>query len=231
MKYYVIAGEASGDLHGARLIKALQQKDPAATFRIWGGDKMAQTGAQLVKHIKNLAFMGFIEVLKHLPTILKNIRFCKEDILAFRPDALILIDYPGFNLRIAEWAKKQGFKVIYYISPQVWAWKENRVKTIKQYVDLMLVILPFEVDFYKSWNYNVHYVGHPLVENIAAYKASHPSINTKTIALLPGSRLMEVRKHLPIMLKAIETFQKDYHIEIAQSPTLDSSVYSELIKN
>src|ERR1700748_139391 len=155
MKYYIIAGEASGDLHGSNLIKELKKIDASANIRCWGGDLMQQAGAHLVKHYRDLAFMGFAEVVKNLGTILKNLKFCKEDILQFKPDALILIDYPGFNLRIAKWAKSQGLKVIYYISPQVWAWKENRVKLIKKCVDKMLVILPFEKDFYKKWNYEV----------------------------------------------------------------------------
>jgi lipid-A-disaccharide synthase len=169
MQYYIIAGEASGDLHGSNLIKELRKLDAAANIRCWGGDKMEAAGATLVKHYRDLAFMGFIEVIKNLRTIFKNIDFCKKDILDNKPDVLILIDYPGFNLRIAKWAKRQGLKVIYYISPQVWAWKENRVKGIKESVDKMLVILPFEKDFYKKWNYEVEYVGHPLVEVIEEF--------------------------------------------------------------
>ncbi len=163
MRYYIIAGEASGDLHGSNLIKELKKRDRAATIRCWGGDLMQQAGAELVKHYRELAFMGFTEVIKNLPTILGNLRFCKEDILLFKPDALILIDYPGFNLRIAEWAKQQGFTIIYYISPQVWAWKEGRVRKMKQHIDKMLVILPFEKDYFRDkWNWEVEYVGHPL---------------------------------------------------------------------
>src|SRR4029079_12050486 len=164
MKYYIIAGEASGDLHGSNLIKELKKLDDAAEVRCWGGDKMEAAGGTLVKHYKDLAFMGFSEVLKNLPTIFRNLSFCKQDILQYKPDAIILIDYPGFNLRIAKWAKQNNFKVIYYISPQVWAWKESRVKLIKKFVDKMLVILPFEKQFYKKWGYDVEYVGHPLVE-------------------------------------------------------------------
>ena len=170
MKYYIIAGEASGDLHGSNLIREMKKNDPAADIRCWGGDKMEAAGAKLVKHYRDLAFMGFTEVIKNLPTILKNLRFCKEDILAFKPDAIILVDYPGFNLRIAKWSKEKGFRIIYYISPQVWAWKENRVNTIRQCVDKMLVILPFEKEFYKKWDYEVEYVGHPLVEVVEEYK-------------------------------------------------------------
>jgi len=171
MKYYLISGEASGDLHGSNLIKQLLHLDANATMRCWGGDLMQQAGATLVKHYRDLAFMGFAEVVKNLPTILKNISFCKKDILAFKPDVLILIDYPGFNLRIAEWAKQQGIKVVYYISPQVWAWKANRVKKMKQCIDKMLVILPFEKTYFKDvWQWDVEYVGHPLVEVICEYK-------------------------------------------------------------
>lgn len=171
MKYYLISGEASGDLHGSNLIKELQKEDANADIRCWGGDLMAAARGTLVKHYKDLAFMGFVEVIKNLPTILRNIKFCKEDIAAYQPDVLVLIDYPGFNLRIAEWAHKQGYKVVYYISPQVWAWKENRVKQMKQCIDLMLCILPFEKDYYKTkWNWEVEYVGHPLVEVVEKKK-------------------------------------------------------------
>jgi lipid-A-disaccharide synthase len=166
MRYYIIAGEASGDLHGSNLIKEMRKLDPQAIIRCWGGDMMQEAGAELVKHYRELAFMGFAEVVKNLPTIFQNIAFCKEDIKLFRPDAIIFIDYPGFNLRIAKWAKQQRYKTIYYISPQVWAWKENRVKLIKECIDKMLVILPFEKEFYKKWEYEVEYVGHPLVEVI-----------------------------------------------------------------
>lgn len=171
MKYYLIAGEASGDLHGSNLITQIRNQDPSADIRCWGGDLMATAGATLVKHYKDLAFMGFVEVIKNLPIILRNIKFCKEDIAAYQPDVLVLIDYPGFNLRIAKWAHKQGYKVVYYISPQVWAWKENRVKQMKQCIDLMLCILPFEKDYYKTkWNWDVEYVGHPLVEVVERKK-------------------------------------------------------------
>jgi lipid-A-disaccharide synthase len=171
LSYYIIAGEASGDLHGSNLIRELHKVDGSAEIRAWGGDKMEAAGAKLVKHYRDLAFMGFVEVIKHLPTILRNLKFCKEDILAFRPDVLVLIDYPGFNLRIAEWAKDQDIKVCYYISPQVWAWKEGRVKKIRQIVDKMLVILPFEVPFYEKWKFGVEFVGHPLVDVVAEERA------------------------------------------------------------
>ncbi|MFC4232494.1 lipid-A-disaccharide synthase [Parasediminibacterium paludis] len=172
MKYYLISGEASGDLHGSNLIKQLLLLDSKAIMRCWGGNLMQEAGATLVKHYRDLAFMGFAEVVKNLPTILKNIRFCKKDVLAFQPDVLILIDYPGFNLRIATWAKQQGIKVVYYISPQVWAWKANRVKKMKQCIDKMLVILPFEKTYFKDvWQWDVEYVGHPLVEVINSFKS------------------------------------------------------------
>src|SRR5688500_4951777 len=210
MKYYIIAGEASGDLHGSNLIKELRKQDPSAAVRCWGGDKMEQAGAELVKHYRHLAYMGFWEVAKNLGTILSNLRFCKQDILQFKPDVLILIDYPGFNLRIAKWAKQQGLRIIYYISPQVWAWKENRVKMMKECIDKMLVILPFEKDYFKNkWNWEVEYVGHPLVEVVEKYRVRSLESgvrdsplptpdsrlltpDSRLIALLPGSRKQEI---------------------------------------
>ncbi len=171
MKYYIIAGEASGDLHGSNLIRELKRLDNAAQIRCWGGDKMQEAGGELVKHYRDLAFMGFTEVLLNLRTILRNLKFCKQDILQFKPDVLILIDYPGFNLRISKWAKENGLRVVFYISPQVWAWKEGRVKSMKQTIDKMLVILPFEKEYFRNkWNWDVEYVGHPLVEVIERYK-------------------------------------------------------------
>ncbi len=231
MKYYLIAGEASGDLHGSNLIKQLLQKDASADIRCWGGDLMQAAGATLVKHYRDLAFMGFAEVVMNLPTILGNIRFCKQDILAYRPDVLVLIDYPGFNLRIAHWAKKQGFKVVYYISPQVWAWKENRVKKMKQSIDKMLCILPFEKDYYRTkWNWAVDYVGHPLVEVVnraIASRGGHSS-EKKIIALLPGSRKQEISKKLPIMLEVAAHFP-DYQFVVAQAPGQDESFYAPFL--
>ncbi|MEP7236349.1 MAG: lipid-A-disaccharide synthase [Ferruginibacter sp.] len=234
MKYYIISGEASGDLHGSNLIKELKKKDADADIRCWGGDKMEAAGATLVKHYKELAFMGFLEVIKNLSTILKNIKFCKADILQYQPTTLILIDYPGFNLRIAKWAKEQGIKVIYYISPQVWAWKENRVKLIKTCVDKMLVILPFEKEFYAKWNYEVEYVGHPLVEVIDEFLNNEQGTRNieqgskKTIALLPGSRQQEILKKLPIMLEVAKHFP-DYQFVVAKAPGLDDSFYAGLL--
>ncbi|HEY4287254.1 MAG TPA: lipid-A-disaccharide synthase [Puia sp.] len=258
MKYYIIAGEASGDLHGSNLIKQLKKQDPSTDIRCWGGDLMQQAGGHLVKHYKDLAYMGFIEVLMNLRTIFRNMDFCKADILAYAPDALILIDYPGFNLRIAKWARRQGLRIIYYISPQVWAWKENRVKQIRADVDKMLVILPFEKEFYRKWNYEVEYVGHPLVEVIDAAKAAasadggkslapagangavpnnqSPSLNHPTpipstkpiIALLPGSRKQEILKKLPIMLETSRSFP-DHQFVVAQAPGQDPSFYKDLL--
>jgi len=232
MRYYIIAGEASGDLHGSNLIKALRAKDANAEIRAWGGDKMEAAGAILVKHIRDLAFMGFVEVLKHLGTILDNISFCKKDILQYRPDVIIFIDYPGFNMRIAEWAKKQGFKTVYYISPTVWAWKENRVKKIKRDVDLMMVILPFEVDFYKSrWQHDVVYVGHPLIE-VIQHEKDVPPIQLDTskpiIAVLPGSRKQEILTKLPVMMQMVQHFPQ-YTFVVAKAPSLPDELYTSII--
>lgn len=232
MRYYIIAGEASGDLHGSNLIKEIKKLDPGAVIRCWGGDLMQQAGAELVKHYRELAFMGFLEVIKNLPAILRNIKFCKADIVSFKPDTLILIDYPGFNLRIAEWAHLKGFKIVYYISPQVWAWKENRVKKIKKSVDRMLVILPFEKSFYQKWNYAAEYVGHPLVEVIEKEKARGPGIalsDKPVIALLPGSRQQEILKKLPVMLQ-VAAFFPDYQFIVARAPGQENSFYDSLLQ-
>ena len=235
MKYYIIAGEASGDLHGSNLITELKKQDPQAEIRCWGGDLMAAAGGKLVKHYKDLAIMGFAEVLMNLRTIFRNLDFAKKDILAFHPDALILIDYPGMNMRIAKWAHEQrAFPIIYYISPQVWAWKEGRVKQIREHVDKMLVILPFEKEFYKKWQFEVEYVGHPLVEVVdgvrarAATKPAHSQFTKPVIALLPGSRKQEILKKLPVMLQA-SNFFPDYQFVVAQAPGLDAAFYSALL--
>ncbi len=231
MRYYLIAGEASGDLHGSNLIKAIHRRDANADIRCWGGDRMEAAGATLVKHYRELSFMGFVEVITHLPVILKNIDFCKQDIAAYKPDILVLIDYPGFNMRIAAWAKQQGFKIAWYISPQVWAWKENRVKKIKRDVDKMLVILPFEADFYKKWNYEATYVGHPLIEVVNAEKLLPVSLPISTrpiIALLPGSRAQEIKLKLPIMLQMVRYFP-NYDFVIAQAPSQPDSLYREIL--
>ncbi len=232
MRYYIIAGEASGDLHGSNLIKELRELDGDAAIRAWGGDKMEEAGAKVVKHYRDLAFMGFVEVLKHLPTILRNLRFCKEDILAFRPDVLVLIDYPGFNLRIAEWAKEHDIRVCYYISPQVWAWKEGRVKKIRQIVHKMLVILPFEVPFYEGWKYAVDFVGHPLVDVVAeesAKPAPAPLSSKPILALLPGSRAMEIRQKLPVMLAAASHFPECQAV-VAGAPAQPDALYEDLMQ-
>ena len=234
MKYYIISGEASGDLHGSNLIKELHKQDASATICCWGGDLMQAAGATLVKHYRELAFMGFVEVIKNLPTIFRNIKFCKEDILTFKPDVVVLIDYPGFNLRIAEWGKQQGFKIVYYISPQVWAWKENRVKKMKLYIDKMLVILPFEKDYYKhKWNWDVEYVGHPLVEVVEESRksvvGSRELSKEKIIALLPGSRKQEIAKKLPIMLAVAKSFP-DYQFIVAKAPGQEDDFYTPFLE-
>jgi lipid-A-disaccharide synthase len=233
LKFYIIAGEASGDLHGSNLIAALKQQKPTAHFRCWGGDKMQAAGGHIVKHYRDLAFMGFVEVLMNLKTILRNIRFCKQDILANRPDVLILIDYPGFNLRIAKWAKAQGIKVVYYIAPQVWAWKENRVHSMKKCIDKMLVILPFEKKYFQEkWNWPVEYVGHPLVEEIERHKAKgigQRLAEKEIIALLPGSRKQEILKKLPIMLSVSNQFP-NYQFIVAKAPGVEESFYDTLLQ-
>jgi lipid-A-disaccharide synthase len=232
MKFYIIAGEASGDLHGGNLIKELVKQQPATTIRCWGGDKMRAAGGELVKHYRELAFMGFVEVVKNLGTILKNLSFCKKDIEAYKPDALILIDYPGFNLRIAKWAKEQGMKVIYYISPQVWAWKEGRVKMMRQSIDKMLVILPFEKDYYeKKWNWEVEYVGHPLVEVVRSYESGiriQSLSDSPIVALLPGSRKQEIKVKLPVMLEVSKSFPKHQFI-VAKAPGVEEFFYDKML--
>src|SRR6266496_6784410 len=239
MKYYIIAGEASGDLHGSNLIKELKNLDQAADIRCWGGDLMQQAGGNLVKHYRDLAFMGFAEVVKNLGIILGNLKFCKQGILEFKPDALILIDYPGFNLRIAKWAKQQKLKLIFYISPQVWAWKENRVKQMRNNIDKMIVIIPFEKDYFKNkWNWDVEYVGHPLVEVIESYKQQAYSDkanltigdqSSPIVALLPGSRKQEVEKKLPIMLEVSKYFP-EYQFVVAEAPSIEDEFYKNFTK-
>ncbi|HSC52644.1 MAG TPA: lipid-A-disaccharide synthase [Phnomibacter sp.] len=228
MKYYIIAGEASGDLHASNLIKYIKYNDPKAELRGWGGDKMEAEGTTLVKHFRDLAFMGFAEVVMNLKTILSNIKFCKQDILQNRPDALILVDYPGFNLRIAKWAKANGLKVIYYISPQVWAWKENRVKMMRQCIDLMMVILPFEKKYYKEkWNWDVEYVGHPLVQVINDFTPTITHFSDKpVVAVLPGSRKQEIAVKLPVMLEVSLQFPH-LHFIVAMAPGMDENFYKQ----
>ncbi|HZK09343.1 MAG TPA: lipid-A-disaccharide synthase [Bacteroidales bacterium] len=236
MKYYIIAGEASGDLHGAGLMRHLTVEDPAAEFRVWGGDLMEQQRGTLVKHYRDLAFMGFVEVISNLGTILKNIRLCKRDILAWKPDVLILIDYPGFNLRIASFAACHKIPVYYYISPQVWAWKKSRVKQIKKYVDRMFVILPFEKDFYKKYGVEVDYVGHPLLDalqrervnfhNPADFRAMHNLDRRLIIAVLPGSRKQEIKRLLPLLLSAADAFPQ-YQFVVAGAPSVPAEFYEQ----
>jgi len=234
MRYYLIAGEASGDLHGANLMKALKEEDPEAEFRYYGGDKMLAEGGTLVKHYAEMAFMGFTEVVMNLRTILRNMKACKADVLSYQPDALVLIDFPGFNLKIAEFAKKKGLKVCYYISPKVWAWNQKRVLKIKRDVDKLFCILPFEVEFFKTWGMDVDYVGNPLLDEIAQFT---PNQNFKglnkiderpVIALLPGSRKQEIERLLPPMLEMLPHF-RNYSFVIAAAPTFDEAYYDQFI--
>ncbi|UOB18718.1 lipid-A-disaccharide synthase [Abyssalbus ytuae] len=239
MKYYIIAGEASGDLHASNLMKALKEKDPKADFRFWGGDLMNAVGGTIVKHYRDLAFMGFLEVLLNLRTILKNIKICKEDIKRFNPDVIIFVDYPGFNLRIAKWAKQVGYRTHYYISPQIWAWKENRITSIKRDVNEMYVILPFEKEFYEhKHNFPVHFVGHPLIDAINKRKQVNPEEFKKenslderdVIAILPGSRKQEIKKMLSIMLSVVNDFT-NYQFVIAGAPGQEPEFYEQFITN
>ncbi|MFH4964879.1 lipid-A-disaccharide synthase [Gaetbulibacter sp. M235] len=239
MNYYIIAGEASGDLHGSNLMKALLKKDVNASFRFWGGDLMQKVSNDLVKHYKDLAFMGFLEVIMNLKTISKNLSFCKNDIENFNPDVIIFIDYPGFNLRIAKWAKQKGYKTHYYISPQIWAWKENRINAIKRDIDKMYVILPFEKNFYEEkHHFHVEFVGHPLIDAIAdrnqvdeyEFRANHELSEKPIIALLPGSRKQEINKMLEVMLSVVDSFPS-YQFVIAGAPSQDFEFYKKFIKN
>ena len=237
MKYYIIAGEASGDLHGSNLIKELKKLDRNYSFRCWGGDLMNEQTNNLAKHHKDYSYMGFLEVFLNLYRIIKNISFCKSDILKYNPDIIIYIDFPGFNLRIAEWAKKNGFKNHYYISPQIWAWKESRIKLIKKVVDKMYVILPFEKKFYKEkHNFDVSFVGHPLMDEISkrnsedTSKLSQKISKDKTILLLPGSRDQEIKKLLPIMLSVVSEFE-DYKFIIGAAPSQKLSIYQDYVKD
>ncbi len=239
MKYYIIAGEASGDLHGSNLIRGLKKADPGADIRCWGGDLMEKAGGTLVKHYRDMAFMGFAEVLSNIRQIFRNIAFCKEDIHAFTPDVVIFIDFSGFNLRIASWAKTEGYRTNYYISPQVWASREGRVQKIKSTIDEMYVILPFEKQFYEEKHgFPVHYVGHPLLDAIEARETADPSEFKKKhglsgdreiIALLPGSRKQEVEKMLTLMLSVVPVFP-EYDFVIAGAPSLDADFYSKFTK-
>ena len=231
MKYYIIAGEASGDLHGSNLIKELKKLDNSSHFRCWGGDLMSQECNDLVKHYKDYSHMGFFEVFINLKKILNNLSFCKKDIKKYNPDVIIYVDFPGFNLRIAKWAKKNKFKNHFYISPQIWAWKQNRIKTIRKVIDQMYVILPFEKKFYSSINFNVHYVGHPLLDVIKTNKnEASDRRQEKIIALLPGSRDQEIKKILPEMINIIKNF-KNYSFYICAAPSQKKSTYLKYIKD
>ncbi len=239
MKYYIIAGEASGDLHASNLMKALKERDLQADFRCWGGDLMEQAGGDVVKHYKELAFMGFWEVFTHLNTIFRNMRICQVDMLLYEPDVVILVDYPGFNLRMAKFAKEQGFKVIYYISPQIWAWKKGRIKKIRKYVDEMMVILPFEKDFYAKNGMDVHYVGHPLLDAVSkdlhdspevlGFRQQHDLDEREIIALLPGSRKQEIKAILPQMLKMVPLFPQ-YQFVVSVVDWQSRSLYEKIIR-
>jgi len=238
MKYYILAGEASGDLHGSNLIKALFKEDKNADIRCWGGDLMQNSGGNLISHYKERAFMGFTEVILNLRKIFKLIAFCKNDIITFKPDVVVFIDNSGFNLRIAKWAKANGFKTNYYISPQVWASRASRVKAIKRDIDKMFVILPFVKPFYKKYNYNVEFVGHPLIDaisnktpvNEANFRTTNKLNNKPIIALLPGSRKQEITNMLSVMLSLVDDFP-EYQFVIAGAPSLHLEFYQTIIKH
>ncbi len=229
MRYYFVAGEVSGDLHASNLIKELKRVDADAKFRGFGGDKMTEQGAEITKHYREMSFMGFVEVLMNIRTIFSQFDFCKKDILEWKPDVMILVDYPGFNLRVARWGKENGFKVFYYISPKVWAWKASRVKTIKKNVDHMFCILPFEKEFYQRYNYEVDFVGHPLLDEIKGKRDLGPGTREeeKIIALLPGSRKQEIKSILPEMLKMQKHFP-DFSFVIAGVEHLGENFYKEI---
>lgn len=227
MKYYIIAGEASGDVHGANLMQSIHDQDTQAVFRFWGGDAMSIIGGKPVKHVRELAFMGFWEVITHLRTILGFIDLCKRDIIDFHPDVIVLIDYPGFNLRIAQWAKQRDFKVVYYIVPQVWAWHTSRVNKLKAFTSKLIAILPFESDFYKNHGCDVEFVGHPLLDEIQKKKGNEESLPMSDIALLPGSRKQEIKHMLPIFLQACERMNLTCSIAVANNISL--SFYKKII--
>jgi lipid-A-disaccharide synthase len=231
-RVFILCGEASGDLHAANLVHAWKSKNAHDEFQAWGGDRLASEGVEIKKHIRDLAFMGFLEVIMNLPTILRNFKRCKADITSFQTDVLLLVDYPGFNLRMAKWAKRKGLKVVYYISPTVWAWKENRIHQIKRDVDRMYTILPFEPAFYRKFDMEVFYFGHPLLDEIQRFKqGDEAKLSLKSekpiLALLPGSRRQELKKKLPLMLKAAEAFKESHQVIIACAPNLPISFYEE----
>ncbi len=240
MKYYLITGEASGDLHASNLMKALKEADNQAEFRFWGGELMQSVGGTLVKHYKETAFMGFIPVLLHLPDIIRHLRLCKKDLLDWRPDVVILVDYPGFNLKIAEFAKRNGIRTFYYISPKIWAWKEGRIKNIKRDIDEMFSILPFEVEFYNRHHYPIHYVGNPCVDAVNTFRTDYEQDfqqfcqenhleDKPMIALLAGSRKQEIKDNLAPMIEAVKSFP-DYQAVIAAAPGIDRDYYLPYIK-
>ncbi len=236
MKFFLIAGEASGDLHGSKLVQALRREMPGSEFRCWGGDLMAAEGAIVTKHYRELAFMGFLEVVKNLPEILCNFKKIKSEVIDFQPDALILIDYPGFNLRMATWAKKQGLRVFYYISPQLWAWHVSRVRIVREAVERMFVIFPFEEAFYKKHGVEAEFIGHPLKEAIAEYEAPADFFEKNgldkgkpIIALLPGSRRQEIRRMLGMMTQMPQYFP-DYQFVIAGAPSIERDFYEPLLE-
>lgn len=237
MKYYIVAGEASGDMHASKLMNGLKMRDPQAEFRCWGGEQMEAAGGKIVKHYRDLAFMGFTEVFINLKTILGNIRFCKQDIIEWNPDAVILVDYPDFNMRIAGFAKAKGFKVFYYIAPQVWAWRKYRVHKIHRDTDLAFVVLPFEKEFHAGYGYHVEYTGHPMPDSIdldadindAGFRKTNQLDEKPIIALLPGSRKQELKRLLPIMLGIVGKFP-DYQFVVAGVKTLGEDYYKKLMK-
>ena len=229
MKYYLIAGEASGDLHGANLMRALREQDPDAHFRFWGGDLMASIGGTPVRHIRDLAIMGFVEVVVHLGTVLGNIRFCKQDILSYRPDVVVGIDYPGFNLKIEDWAHKQGFKTVHYISPNLWAWKKGRIKGMRRNLDRLCYILPFEERFFADNDMpQALYVGHPLLDAIKNSDIQAFKHSSNIIALLPGSRRQELKKSLPLMVQLADR-HPEYHFIVAGMSIIGKEFYDKLI--
>lgn len=233
MKYYLIVGEASGDLHASHLMKALKDVDDEAEFRFFGGDLMTAVGGTRVRHYKELAYMGFIPVLLHLPTILRNMKMCKQDVVDWQPDCLILVDYPGFNLKIAEFVKSHtNIPVYYYISPKIWAWKEYRIKNIKRDVDQLFSILPFEVDFFENkHHYPMHYVGNPTADEVKEFLQAQPEAKKeRIIALLAGSRKQEIKDNLPAMLEAIKPYENDYQIVVAGAPGIEPSYYQQFMQ-
>ncbi len=237
MKYYIIAGEASGDLHASKLVRELKKIDGSAQIRAWGGDKMQQAGAELVKHYRDLAFMGFVQVALNLRTIFRNLDFAKKDITEFKPDVLILVDYPGFNLRIAKWAKEQNIRICYYIAPQMWAWHQSRIHKLHKYCDQTIVVLPFEPEFHAKFGYKAEFVGHPLLDEVnetpfsdpATFRKEHGLDERPLVALLPGSRKQEIKKNLPSMLSVVDRFP-GYQFVIGGVDSLGKNFYTPFFK-